>query len=312
LIVPLSTRVVIICGPTGSGKTDFAIDLGKKVNAEIVGADSMQIYRYMDIGTAKPTLEEQAAVPHHLIDVVDPDASFNAASYVRMADKSIEGILKRGKIPLIVGGTGLYIKALLQGLFLTSKVNHEVRQKLKKELKRKGHINMHQYLEKVDPIAAARINAHDTQRLIRAIEVFKSTGQPISSAQKTHGFDLQRYQAIKIGLEMERKALYRRINLRVDAMLEEGLLDEVKKLLEMGCQPELKSMQALGYRHIIHFIMGKLSFDEAVRTLKRDHRRYAKRQMTWFGADKGIHWISPDQKSIALKLIQDFFHANRF
>jgi tRNA dimethylallyltransferase len=312
LTVSPSTRIVIVCGPTGSGKTNFAIDLAQNLSAEIVGADSMQIYRYMDIGTAKPTLEEQVAVPHHLIDVVEPDTSFNATCYIQMADKAIEGILKRGKMPLIVGGTGLYIKALLHGLFRAPKVNHEVRQKLKEELEIKSHKNLHRYLKKVDPISATRINVHDTQRLIRAIEFFKSTGQPISLAQRAHRFDLQRYQAIKIGLKMERKALYRQINLRVDAMLDEGLLDEVKKLLEMGCQPKIKSMQALGYRHMIHFIMGKLSFDEAVRTLKRDHRRYAKRQMTWFGADKDIHWLLPDQKSTALKLIQDFFHSNRF
>ena len=312
MTVSPSTRIVIVCGPTGSGKTNFAINLAQKLNAEIVGADSMQIYRYMDIGTAKPTLKEQVAAPHHLIDVIDPDASFNAACYVKMADKAIGDILKRGRTPLIVGGTGLYIKALIHGLFTTPKVNHDVRQRLKEELKRKSDKDLHQYLEKVDPITAARINVHDTQRVIRAIEVFKSMGQPISLAQKGHGFDLQRYQTIKIGLKMERKALYSRINLRVDAMLDEGLLDEVKKLLEMGYQPKIKSMQALGYRHMIHFIMGKLSFKEAVRTLKRDHRRYAKRQMTWFGADKEIHWLTPDQKNTALKLIQDFLHDNRF
>jgi tRNA dimethylallyltransferase len=312
LTVSPATRIVIVCGPTGSGKTDFAVNLAQNLSAEIVGADSMQIYRYMDIGTAKPTLKEQIAAPHHLIDVIDPDASFNAACYVQMADKAIGDILKRGKIPLIVGGTGLYIKALIHGLFVTPKVSHEARQRLKEELKRKSNNDLHQYLEKVDPIAAARINVHDTQRLIRAIEVFKSTGQPISLAQKGHGFDLQRYQAIKIGLKMERKALYRRINLRVDAMLNEGLLDEIKKLLEMGYQPNIKSMQALGYRHMIRFITSKLSYDEAVQTLKRDHRRYAKRQMTWFGADKEIHWLTPDQKKTALKLIQDFFHNSRF
>jgi tRNA dimethylallyltransferase len=306
----LLTRIAIVCGPTGSGKTTFAIDLVQQLYAEIVSADSMQIYRYMDIGTAKPTLKEQAAARHHLIDVVDPDISFDAACYVKRADNVIQDVVKRGKIALIVGGTGLYIKALTHGLFNTPKVNSTIRHQLIGKLKAHGHEFMHQYLKKVDPAAAARIHVRDTQRLIRAIEVFESTGQPISLAQKTHGFERQRYQTLKIGLQMEREALYNKIDLRVDAMLADGLVEEVKKLLEMGYPPEIKSMQALGYRHMVYYLRGQLSFDEAVRTLKRDHRRYAKRQMTWFGADQEINWFTPDQKNAALKLLQDFFHPH--
>ena len=303
----MSTRIAIVCGPTGSGKTTFAIDLVQHLDAEIVSADSMQIYRYMDIGTAKPTLKEQADARHHLIGVVDPDISFDAACYVQRADNVIQDIVKRGKIPLIVGGTGLYIKALTHGLFNISKVNPEIRHRLKGKLKAHGHAYLHHYLEKVDPAAAARIHVRDTQRLIRALEVFESTGQPISLAQKAHSFDRQRYQTLKIGLKMDRKALYNKINLRVDTMLANGFLEEVKKLLEMGYPPEIKSMQALGYRHMAHYLRGRLSFDDAVRTLKRDHRRYAKRQMTWFGADQEINWLTPDQKNVALKLLREFF-----
>jgi tRNA dimethylallyltransferase len=302
----LLTRIAIVCGPTGSGKTSFAIDLVQHLNAEIVSADSMQIYRYMDIGTAKPTLKEQAAARHHLIGVVDPDISFDAACYVQRADNVIQNIVKRERIPLIVGGTGLYIKALTHGLFDTPKGNPTIRRRLKGKLKAHGHEYLHRYLEKVDPTAAGRIHVRDTQRLIRAIEVFESTGQPISLAQKEHGFEHQRYQTLKIGLKMERKALYDKINLRVDAMLADGLVEEVKRLLEMGYSPEMKSMQALGYRHMVQYLMGRLSFDEAVRTLKRDHRRYAKRQMTWFGADREINWLAPDQKNTALKLLLEF------
>jgi len=302
----LLTRIAIVCGPTGSGKTTFAIDLVQHLDAEIVSADSMQIYRYMDIGTAKPTLKEQAAARHHLIGVVDPDISFDAASYVKMADEVIQDIVKSGKLPLIVGGTGLYIKALTHGLFNTPRVNPKIRRQLKGKLKTHGREHLHQYLERVDPTAAARIHVRDTQRLIRAVEVFESTGQPISLAQKQHGFEGQRYQTLKIGLQMERKALYNKIDLRVDAMLADGFLEEVKKLLEMGYPPEIKSMQALGYRHMIQYLNGHLSFDEAVRTLKRDHRRYAKRQMTWFGADQEINWLTPDQKNAALKLLREF------
>jgi tRNA dimethylallyltransferase len=310
IAAPPLTRITIICGPTGSGKTSFAINLAQKLNAEIVGADSMQIYRYMDIGTAKPTLKEQSAALHHLIDVVDPDASFDAARYVQMADKAIERIVKKEKIPLVVGGTGLYIKALTHGLFDTPKVNPKIRRQLKERLKTHGHEYLHQYLKKIDPAAAARIHMQDTQRLTRAIEVFESTGQPISLAQKQHGFDYQRYQTIKIGLQLDRTTLYKRINFRVDAMLKKGLLEEVQKLLEMGYHPDMKSMQSLGYRHMACFIRGELSFDEAVRTLKRDHRRYAKRQMTWFGRDQEIHWLAPDQRNTALKLIQEFINHN--
>ena len=300
------TRIAIVCGPTGSGKTTFAIDLVQHLDAEIVSADSMQIYRYMDIGTAKPTLKEQAAARHHLIGIVDPDISFDAACYVKRADEVIQDVAKRGKIALIVGGTGLYIKALTHGLFNTPKVNLTIRRRLKGKLKAHGHEYLHRYLEKVDPVAAACIHVRDTQRLIRAIEVFESTGQPISLAQKAHGFDRQRYQTIKIGLQMEREALYNKIDLRVDTMLADGFLEEVKRLLEMGYPPEIKPMQALGYRHMVQYLKGHLSFDEAVRTLKRDHRRYAKRQMTWFGADQEINWLAPDQKNAALKLLQEF------
>lgn len=303
------TRIAVICGPTGSGKTGFAVDLAMQLNAEIVGADSMQIFRYMDIGTAKPTPDEQAAAPHHLIDVAAPDDPFDAARYVKSADKAIANIIERGKVPLIVGGTGLYIKALTHGLFQTSPTDPTIRAELKKKAEILGNGYLHQHLSVIDPAAAQKININDTQRLLRAIEVFETTGTRISSAQKKHSFARPRYQCLKIGLQMERAILYERIDQRVDAMLDEGILDEVKKLLSMGYHPEIKSMQALGYRHMVGFIQNKISWQEAVRTLKRDHRRYAKRQMTWFGADREVHWLSPDQKRAGLKMIMEFFQS---
>jgi len=295
--------LAVVCGPTAAGKTRFAISLANHLGGEIVGADSMQIFRHMDIGTAKPTPNEQAAARHHLIDVVLPDCPFDAARYVRLADEAIQDIVARGKVPLIVGGTGLYIKALTLGLFHTPPIDSETRKKLKEKIEAQGNQSLHQYLSKVDPEAAVRINVNDTQRLIRAIEVFELTGEKISSAQKKHGFETPRYRTIKIGLQLERKKLYERIDQRVDVMIAEGLLEEVQGLLKKGFDPNLKSMQSLGYRHMIRFIQGELSWDEALRTLKRDHRRYAKRQMTWFGADREIHGLDPTDTSKGLELI---------
>ncbi len=301
----------MVCGPTGAGKTKFAIELAQRINGEIVGADSMQIFRYMDIGTAKPTLAEQAAAPHHLIDIADPDMPFDAASYIKTADRAVKTIVEKNKVPLIVGGTGLYIKALTLGLFQAPSIPPEIRQKLKNDARVHGNRYLHQYLERVDPASAGRINVNDTQRLLRALEIFEANGIPISHTQKAHGFKAPRYHTLKIGLKIAREQLYQRIDLRVDEMIEEGLLEEVRKLIEMGFAAESKPMQALGYRHMVEFINNKLSWEEAVRTLKRDHRRYAKRQMTWFRADPDVHWIEPHQTQKAVALALDFFSPDK-
>lgn len=306
--MPHSTpiKIVVICGPTGVGKTGFAIGIARRFDGEIVGADSMQIYRWMDIGTAKPTVEEQAQSVHHMVDIVCPDEDFDAAAYVRQADRCITQLAQRGKLPLIVGGTGLYIKALIHGLTEAAPSDPEVREKLQNELTASGAPCLHRRLQDLDPESAERIHPNDSYRILRALEVFQITGRSMTYHYRRHGFSECRYDALYIGLTMHRKQLYERINKRVDIMLAQGLVDEVRTLLDRGYGMELKSMQSLGYRHMVDFIQGRMTWDEAVRTMKRDHRRYAKRQMTWFCANPNMNWLSPDQHQDAASLITEF------
>ncbi len=301
-------KVVVICGPTGIGKTSVAIDIAGAFNGEIISADSMQIYRYMDIGTAKPTIEEQIRVRHHIINIVDPDEKFDAAKFSKRAHEKIIELYNDGISPLVVGGTGLYIKALVHGLFDADTVNDDIRSKLKKEavIHRPGFL--HKRLTACDPSAAEKIHPNDTYRIIRALEMVEATGKTISKHQEGHRFKNKRYKVFKIGLRMERKALYDHINKRVDAMMEKGLVDEVKGLLDRGYSENLKSMQSIGYRHIVDFIKGRLSWDETLRTFKRDTRRYAKRQMTWFNADPEIVWVNPGDVEDMTTRVKDFLY----
>ncbi|MDY6824241.1 MAG: tRNA (adenosine(37)-N6)-dimethylallyltransferase MiaA [Thermodesulfobacteriota bacterium] len=284
-------KVVVICGPTGVGKTGLAIDLATAFNGEIIGADSMQIYRYMDIGTAKPTPVERAAVPHHMIDIADPDADFSAGRYAAMARDRIGGLHKQGVLPVITGGTGLYIKACLYGLFRQRSANNEVLERLNREASQYGPEAVYSRLKDCDPEAARRINSRDVFRIVRALEVYETTGKPASAHQDAHGFAESRYDALKICLYAEREILYDRINTRVEQMMAAGFVDEVKQLLEMGYSGDLKPMQSIGYRHVVAYLKGQASWEETVETMKRDTRRYAKRQLTWFRADPEIIWI---------------------
>ncbi|MBU8911032.1 MAG: tRNA (adenosine(37)-N6)-dimethylallyltransferase MiaA [Desulfobacterales bacterium] len=299
-------RIIIICGPTGIGKTSFAISVARRFNGEIIGADSMQIYKYMNIGTAKPDPEELKQARHHLIDFLDPKDDFDAGLYVKAADKSIEDITARGKIPIIAGGTGLYIRALLNGLFRSEPICEKTLSQLTRDLEETGSLSLYQRLEKCDPKAAQKIHPNDSFRVIRALEVYQTTGQKLSDRQKNHDFDDLRYKSIKIGLYMDRKKLYDRINKRVDIMLNQGLLNEVTTLAENGYSFGLKSMQSIGYKHMAMFMNNEVDWTEAVRLLKRDTRRYAKRQFTWFGRDKDITWFMPSQFNLAEKLIKEF------
>ena len=299
-------KVVVICGPTASGKTAAALDLAKEFSGEVINADSMQIYRYMDIGTAKPTSDERARIPHHLIDIVDPDESFDAARFSKMAHAVISPLPARGVVPFVVGGTGLYIKSLLQGLFQAEPTNHEIRNRLKEEAAIQGADFLHKRLSQCDPESAQRIHPHDTYRIIRSLETYEVTGIRISKYHREHRFKDKPFKVFKMGLDMNREVLYDRINQRVDAMFEAGFVDEVKGLLERRYTPDLKSMQAIGYRHVVDYIQGRLSQDEALRTLKRDTRRYAKRQLTWFKADSEIVWIEPDRIKDIRHLIESF------
>jgi tRNA dimethylallyltransferase len=283
-------RMVIIAGPTGAGKSQLAIGLAEACGGEIINADSMQVYRHMDIGTAKPTREEQKRVVHHLIDVVNPDEAFHAGLYRALGRKTVE-VLHEGQKPIwVVGGTGLYIKTLTQGLFASPRIEPQVRENLKQEAKAKGADCLYQRLREVDPATASKQHPNDLVRTIRALEVFDATGIPISFFREQHRFGERPYLTLKIGVELGREDLYRRIDERVDRMIEEGFLQEVERLLDMGYGPELNPMQSLGYKQMVRFIRKEMGWDEAVLEMKRDTRRYAKRQWTWFKSDAEFCW----------------------
>ncbi len=293
-------RLVILLGPTGAGKSGLAIELAEAFGGEILNADSMQVYRYMDIGTAKPTPEERQRIKHHLIDLVTPDQPFHAGFYRTLGRKTVDSLHRKGTPIFVVGGTGLYIKALTQGLFTSPKINSTVRERLKQEAGQKGKEFVYQRLREVDPKAAARIHPQDLFRTIRALEVFESTGVQISFLQEQHRFGDRPYLTLKIGLEMDRDKLYRRIEESVERMIERGFLQEVEGLLEMGYGQGLKPMQGLGYKQMVKFLSNELGWDEAVSLMKRETRHYAKRQWTWFKADREACWrdTSSDREKI--------------
>jgi len=303
---PNKAVLVIICGPTGIGKTSVAIEIAAAENGEIIGADSMQIYRQMTIGTAKPTAAEQARVPHHMVDVVDPTEDFDAAKFAALAGRIISGLDSRGVLPVVAGGTGLYIKALTRGIFEIEAGDQQIRAKLKAAAEAKGMAALHRELEKVDPETASRVHPNDTYRVIRALEVHAATGSTMSRLQAEHAFAAEKYNCLKIGLTMDRDRLYERINRRVDMMIDEGLEAEVRGLLDRGLSPDLKAMQSIGYRHMAAFLQGQMDWDDMVATLKRDTRRYAKRQFTWFRADPEIQWFEPHETEKILQLVRDF------
>ena len=299
-------KIIIICGPTGIGKTAVAVDLAQHFNGQIIGADSMQVYKYMDIGTAKPTAEEQNRVAHHMIDIVEPDDTFDAARYTGLARAKIFALNQQNITPFVVGGTGLYIKALLYGLFNAAVSDPDVRRRLKEEGAVHGVEYLHARLVRLDPETARRLHVHDTYRILRALEVIETTGKPISRHHQEHGFLEQPFRSLKIGLNMDRTILYEGINTRVDAMISAGFVDEVRNLLARGYPSDLKSMQSIGYRHMIDYLEGRLSWEECTRTLKRVHRRYANRQLTWCGADPEIIWKEPGQMNAIKMIIEKF------
>jgi len=302
-------KIIIICGPTGIGKTSVAIEIADAVNGEIISADSMQIYRHMDIGTAKPTPAERSVARHHMVDIINPDEHFDAALFSEMAYNKVLSLDKSCIVPIVAGGTGLYIKALIHGLFNAAPADYGIRMRLKGEADAHGVDFLYKRLAKIDPDAAERIHPNDTYRIIRALELAEATGKTISRHHSAHRFAGKRYRVLKIGLQRERKALYDLINQRVDVMIEKGLVDEVRGLLKRGYSPNLKSMQSIGYRHMVDFIKGRVSWDETLRTLKRDTRRYAKRQITWFKADSEIVWAQPDQTEDIIMRVKNFLQS---
>lgn len=309
--------LIILTGPTAVGKTDLSIRLAKAVNGEIISADSMQVYKYMDIGSAKVTKEEMDGVRHHLIDVLNPWEEFNVTVFQKLAKAALEEIYEAGHIPIVVGGTGFYIQALLYDIdFTVHGGDDSIRQELEKLAKEKGAPYLHRLLEEVDEESARAIHANNVKRVIRAIEYYRQTGKKISvhneeEHQKESPYDFRYYV-----LNMERSSLYKRIDKRVELMMENGLADEVKKLSSMGCKPELVSMQGLGYKEILRFLEGECTLDEAVTILKRDTRHFAKRQLTWFKRESCVTWLElsefdNDRYKVLKYLLEDIKAATK-
>lgn len=300
-------KIIVIVGPTASGKSALAMELSERFDGEIVSADSRQVYRYMDIGTAKPVKEQREKIPHHLIDIADPDEEFTAARYSDEASKAIREIHERGNNVFVAGGTGLYIKALTKGLFKGP--GSDVR--LRNEFAMlgsgsEGAMYLYGKLKEVDPEAASRIHPNNAARIIRALEVYYLTNKPISVFQKEHNFSEEPYEAIKVGLSADRKSLYKSIEDRVDNMMKVGLVEEARRLLDMGYSPDLKAMCGLGYKEILGYIQNKYGLEGAVREIKKNTRRYAKRQMTWFRKEADIRWFSSEEKDKIVALIEGF------
>ena len=291
-------KMLAIVGPTAVGKTALSIELARRFDGEIVSADSRQIYRHMDIGTAKATPEEQAAAPHHLIDVVDPDEELTLSHYRRLATEAVADIAARGRLPILVGGTGLYVRALLEGWTVPEvPPRPAVRRALEERAEREGHEALHRRLAEVDPAAAARIDSRNVRRVIRALEVYQATGEPISALQRK---EPPGYRVFTIGLTMPRADLYRRIDERVDRMVEAGLVGEVRDLLargyERGQGRDLPAMSGLGYRQIGQYLRGEVSLEEAIALIKRHTRRFVRQQYNWFRlSDPTIHWVDVTQ-----------------
>lgn len=292
----MKPKLVIVLGPTAVGKTDTVLDLAAQFGAEIISADSQQVYRHMDIGTAKPTREQREAIPHHLIDIVEPDEDFNAAMFRNLAIETASKLADRGKRIIVCGGTGLYIKALTKGLFAGPGRDPQIRQALESEIEQHGVGPLYQRLQEIDPASAVRIHPHDRQRITRALEVCHATGRKISEWQSEHGFNDLLFDVLKIGLDRQRTELYERIDRRCEYMIRAGFLDEVKELVEMGYGLDLKSMQSVGYRHAGLFLRARMSLDNALDLMKRDTRRLAKRQLTWFRSDREIRWFDPERE----------------
>lgn len=290
----MSEPLVVLVGPTGVGKSEVAIQLAKEIPGEIVSADSRQVYRYLDIGTGKPSKAEQAETRYHLIDIVNPDQRFSVANFRTLAEETIDQIHKRARTPLLVGGTGLYIRAVIDGLFPGPGADYGIRRDLAQQAAEFGTEYLYQRLRKVDPDAAKRIHPHDRRRVIRALEVFELAGQPISQLQERNT-QPARYDLVLIGLRRPRRELYQRIDERVDGMLAGGLVEEVEGLLAKGFGEDLPSMQGVGYKEMVGFLKGRYSLSEAVRLIKRNSRRLAKRQLTWFGKDRRIVWVDIDE-----------------
>ncbi len=298
--------VLVICGPTASGKTALALSLIEKFPLEIISADSRQVYRRMDIGTAKATCHEQSIVPHHMIDLIDPDQNFSVANFVDQARSHIFNIAARGKIPCIVGGTGLYIRALLGGLADLPTADPELRQQLHQREQAEGAGSLFRELQRVDPVAAAAIHPNNLIRIVRALEVCLVSGRKISELKAEHGFSEQPYRVLQLAPDLLRDELYTRIGQRTEQMLSSGLIDEVRELVR-DYSSELKALQTLGYREVVRYLNSEIDEELMCEEIKKYTRHYAKRQLTWFRKEADIIWVDSSMKSgKILEYIDDF------
>lgn len=307
----INLPVLVLVGPTAIGKTELSLNLATEFNCEIINVDSMQVYRYMDIGTAKPGYRERTAVAHHLIDIVDPDDEYNVARFCQDCLESITDIQARGKLPLLTGGTGMYLKALRNGLFPGGQTDPKIRRTLNDRIAEEGSPALHRELKDHDPISAARISPQDHTRIIRALEVFLNTGVPLSEhlERQAKNDPAHRFSNMLItGITCDRDALYRRINKRAGQMLEQGLEAEVRGLLAQGYHADLKPMQAIGYRHMVNHISGDWDRDTTIDLLSRDTRRYAKRQYTWFKKEQVIMWFNRENGADVITTVDKWLH----
>lgn len=288
--------LIVLTGPTAVGKTALSIELAKAVNGEILSADSMQVYRGMDIGSAKIRPREMQGVPHHLIDVLDPSQEFNVVVFQRLCRQAMDGIYERGHIPILTGGTGFYIQAVLRDIdFTENEENAEYRRQLEQLAAREGPGALHEMLGAVDSASAEAIHAHNVKRMIRALEFYHLTGEKISEHNEREAERTSPYRYCYFVLNDDRERLYQRIEERVDRMLEEGLVEEVRRLMEQGCRRDMVSMQGLGYKEILDYLAGETTLEEAVRRIKQGTRHFAKRQLTWFRREKDVIWLNkPD------------------
>jgi tRNA dimethylallyltransferase len=303
-------KLVAILGPTATGKSALALELAKECGGEIISADSVQVYRGLDIGSAKPTVEQRRQAPHHLIDILDPDQDYSASAFREQADEIIQRLHRESTPIFVAGGTGLYLKVLSRGLFRGPGGDPHFRSILRHKEETEGDGTLHRELLQRDPEAASRIHPRDTFRLIRALEVYHFSCRPISRFQREHGFGESRYHVLKIGLSADREELYRRVESRVEQMMEQGWREEVRALLARGYSRGLKSMQSLGYRRLTAHLAGEIDLSNAIHLIKQDTRQFAKRQVTWFKSDPDIRWFPafPDSRASARAMISEFIH----